>query len=530
MTRPLVFAFTVLAVFTQGCGGGSSSEPPKGPPPITYSVGGTVSGLESGPLVLSLNDDESLTRSEDGAFTFTTALSDNEGYSVTIETMPADHDCTVTAGEGSITAADVDDVLVECELIPETTVSGVAQKGPFRIGSDVRVYELDEDLVRTGVVHAGLTTTARGGFEVAGEIRGRFVEIEVDGQYFDEWRNVMTTDSVTLRTIARFEPGTELVTSVNVLSELTLPRIRNLVNDDGLDFDDAVVQARREAFEAYALPYVDEDLLLEPDFLAGEGTQAFIIALMVMGQLTEDVLLERLQPIANDLADNGTIDDTDLRDDLRNAVRNLEADKIATRLHAFGLAAGDENVSMPDILGPLAEHDVWLTVEGLLGPGLSVKIDGYPPVEIDEDGRWLIASVPEGTSRDLTVVSWPDDPIQYCGLLVGMYLNAIRSDKELETNCFIPTADFYVVVEGLPEGPIVGLRVGFEGITAALITADGRYPMTPFLLDAGTPYNVVIQDSAGLDPDACVVIDGQGTVTLEQALSGEVEVLVQCEA
>ena len=59
----------VLAALT-ACGGGSSPTPPS-PPTSTYSIGGTISGLDTGESVhLQDNGGDDLTVSANGAFTF----------------------------------------------------------------------------------------------------------------------------------------------------------------------------------------------------------------------------------------------------------------------------------------------------------------------------------------------------------------------------------------------------------------------------------------------------------------------------
>ncbi len=80
-----------------------------------YSVGGTVSGLGAGKSVTLVNKGtNSLTRSVNGSFKFTTRLAAGAGYSVTVGTQPIDQRCSVTNGAGTIGSANVTNVLVNC--------------------------------------------------------------------------------------------------------------------------------------------------------------------------------------------------------------------------------------------------------------------------------------------------------------------------------------------------------------------------------------------------------------------------------
>src|SRR5438067_9082822 len=55
--------------------------------PISYSIGGTVSGL-SGTLVLQNNLGDDLTLTANGSFTFTTRLNTGASYAVTVKNAP----------------------------------------------------------------------------------------------------------------------------------------------------------------------------------------------------------------------------------------------------------------------------------------------------------------------------------------------------------------------------------------------------------------------------------------------------------
>jgi hypothetical protein len=98
--------------------------------PKTYTVGGTVSGLLTGRSVTLLdNGSNALTVTANGKFTFTTALISGTAYAVTVGTQPSGETCTVTAGSGTVVAANVANVVVACKANTYTiggTVSGLS--------------------------------------------------------------------------------------------------------------------------------------------------------------------------------------------------------------------------------------------------------------------------------------------------------------------------------------------------------------------------------------------------------------------
>ncbi|MBU1189250.1 MAG: choice-of-anchor D domain-containing protein, partial [Gammaproteobacteria bacterium] len=81
-----------------------------------FSVGGSVSGLLGTGLVLQNNAGDDLAINADGSFSFTTALDDQSSYSVTVAAQPQtpSQTCVVENGDGSIAAADVSNVNVNC--------------------------------------------------------------------------------------------------------------------------------------------------------------------------------------------------------------------------------------------------------------------------------------------------------------------------------------------------------------------------------------------------------------------------------
>lgn len=79
-----------------------------------YTIGGNVSGLTGGALVLQNNGADDLTLSADGPFAFATPMASNSLYAVTVKTQPADLVCEVTGGDGTVGAANVTGVAVSC--------------------------------------------------------------------------------------------------------------------------------------------------------------------------------------------------------------------------------------------------------------------------------------------------------------------------------------------------------------------------------------------------------------------------------
>ncbi len=87
------------------------------PPPTAnaYTLGGTVMNLEGSGLLLKVNGAEELAVAPGAAtFTFPTPLFDGAAYTLSVSQQPAGATCTVSGGTGTVQAANVTGVVVEC--------------------------------------------------------------------------------------------------------------------------------------------------------------------------------------------------------------------------------------------------------------------------------------------------------------------------------------------------------------------------------------------------------------------------------
>ena len=132
--RARLAASLALLGLVSACGGGGSGTPVTPPAPVTYTVGGTVSGVSGTGLVLQNNAGNDLAVAANGSFTFSTALASGAAYAVTVKTQPSTptQNCVVTSGSGTLGSANVTSVAVTCTTATFTvggTVSGLTGLG-----------------------------------------------------------------------------------------------------------------------------------------------------------------------------------------------------------------------------------------------------------------------------------------------------------------------------------------------------------------------------------------------------------------
>ena len=95
---------------TSGTGSGSTSSS------NSYTVGGTVSGLPTGDVLVLRNssDGDTITVSASGVFAFPTAEATGASYFAWVETQPNGATCLVNGGSGTVGSSDVTTIAVVC--------------------------------------------------------------------------------------------------------------------------------------------------------------------------------------------------------------------------------------------------------------------------------------------------------------------------------------------------------------------------------------------------------------------------------
>ncbi len=237
---------------TGGSGGGMAGSGGTG---ARLSVGGTVTGLTGGRLVLQNNGADDLPIVSDGAFTFATPLSDGSNYLVTVFSQPTSPKqfCSIANGSGTLAGADVSNVAVSCDSGP--IVSGFAR---FRdedgdgtaSAADVLIVPFDIDV---SVNDAGATDFR---LPVSGDSLGSGATVSAGPTSFDVTITLGT--GATLRTRGTFDPAKVVAGSpsgIDVSDSLAADAI------EGTDGTDAI-----PSIPINLIPeFVDTEQSLDPD-------------------------------------------------------------------------------------------------------------------------------------------------------------------------------------------------------------------------------------------------------------------------
>lgn len=111
LTQNALFIPATILLVLSACGGGGG-----GSSRMTYTLGGTVLGLSGTGLVLQNEGGSNLAVSATGTFVFPANLASGAAYAVTVATQPSSptQNCVVTNGVGTVSNANVMNVIVTC--------------------------------------------------------------------------------------------------------------------------------------------------------------------------------------------------------------------------------------------------------------------------------------------------------------------------------------------------------------------------------------------------------------------------------
>jgi hypothetical protein len=218
------------------------------------------------------------------------------------------------------------------EIIKHEKVSGYIQKGPFINGTDITIFELDQNLIPTGKNFTSQVTDNNGNFDIRNiELASPFVELKATGFYFNEVANENSSAQITLFALSDLSGNSNV--NVNIFSNLERNRALHLISQ-GKTFKEAKQQAQSEIltlFEA-GIDMTNNSELLDIN-KTGEGNAALLAAsVIIQGYLAVGEFSELLANISTDIASDGKLDNAALGSILMNNARLIKPARIKENL------------------------------------------------------------------------------------------------------------------------------------------------------------------------------------------------------
>lgn len=235
-----------------------------------------------------------------------------------------------------------------------TKITGLAEKGPFKKGATVTLYELDEKLESTSNSFKTTVTDDLGTFEFDQiTFHSPYVKIVVGGSYFNEVNGSVNDSPITLSAYSVVQPNKPI--NVNILTHLESERVKHLINQANLSFDQAKSQAQREVLSAFSMnqSIAQSQAISITSNSDGAGVMVAISALIL--NLDQDIsLTETLNQLTNDLTPDGKLDDKTIQDQLAISSNTLNTWQISENLTNHYKSSGKE-IKVPDISKYLPE-------------------------------------------------------------------------------------------------------------------------------------------------------------------------------
>lgn len=240
-----------------------------------------------------------------------------------------------------IVIATVISCLFSCEDEPKKlyTLSGVTQKGPYILDSEISIEELNRKLQPTGKILTTTTQNNLGFYQLANtSFASNFVLLKVDGLYFSEIHGSIVSNELRLEALADLSESSEI--NINLLTHLIRPRIEKLIQDENKSFKDARNQAEKELLTFFSWENNDVPNFSTLNLLENNSGGALLLAassifdfLMQDGDLNDYVAwLGLISDFKADLADNGQIDSERIQNKLLTTASLVDPIKVKNSL------------------------------------------------------------------------------------------------------------------------------------------------------------------------------------------------------
>ena len=214
--------------------------------------------------------------------------------------------------------------------VDNVNLSGVSQKGPFVIGTDITAYELENgrSLKQTGKTFGGKIERADGTFDIKTvKLKSTFAYLVADGFYRNEVTGENSAATIKLRALTNLQGRT--AANINLVTHLEYDRVQRLVTKQDSTVLKAKMAAEREIFAAFGIDnsgfkgFAEDYNILEE----GDGNAALLaISALLQGDRNESQLTAVLAALSVDLGDNGVWDNKQQRAEIADWAMKKDID------------------------------------------------------------------------------------------------------------------------------------------------------------------------------------------------------------
>lgn len=210
------------------------------------------------------------------------------------------------------------------------SISGVSQKGPFLVGSTITLHEVDDETFNlSGRSFPDKIKNDKGEFEISyKDLSSNFALFIADGYYRNENTGKKSTAPIKLNALSDLTDRSSV--NVNILTHLEYDRVKYLILEEGMEYGAAKTQAQKEILGAFGID-VEKSVNAEELSIFGktENDGALLaLSVLMQGTSSEAAFSERLSLIAQDLEQDGIIDDKQILTDIADEASQLDLSEI----------------------------------------------------------------------------------------------------------------------------------------------------------------------------------------------------------
>lgn len=131
-------------------------------------------------------------------------------------------------------------------------IIGAAQKGPYIIGTNITISELESDLTPTGKNFHSTISDNYGSYRIPDvEFSSNYAKLMADGTYYNEVGGWTTSKRLTLTSIGNLNDSSTV--NINILTHLESDRLQFLIKNAGMTFAEAKAKTKNEILAIFSL-------------------------------------------------------------------------------------------------------------------------------------------------------------------------------------------------------------------------------------------------------------------------------------
>lgn len=205
----------------------------------------------------------------------------------------------------------------------QVSISGRAQKGPFIIGTEITLFELDENLDQTGRSFTTEIQDNTGFFEYKDlSLRSNYIQLKATGFYYNELTDLVSESQLTLNTVSDLSTPSPI--NINVLTHIETQRVKGLLKE-GTEFTEAKTQALAEVMKFFGFENesnITPENLDITNFGAENGNLLAISLLLQHGRSVQE-LSQLLSTMASNLQNEGAVFEDSSLNNFRDSALEL---------------------------------------------------------------------------------------------------------------------------------------------------------------------------------------------------------------